>query len=105
MDQIKLVTEGWATPAHLARSFLDRWRGVKRVVGPFPLLLPTRSVHGVGLDAPILVVPIDAGLKVGDIRILQPGRFLTFPGARYVLEMPLASKPPPLGSTLELRHG
>lgn len=100
-----LATEGWSTPAHLARSFLDRWRGIKRVAGPFPLLLRTRSVHGLGLDAPIIVAPIDAGLKVGKIRILQPGRFITFPRARYVLEMPLGSKPPPLGSTLEMRHG
>lgn len=100
-----LVTEGWATRAHLARSFLDRWLGIRRVAGSKPVLIPTRSVHGFGLEAPLLVAVIDAGMRVGQVRALRPGGVLTFPTARYVLEMPMGSEPPPPGSVLELVRG
>ncbi len=52
------------------------------------LLLPrARSVHAVGMHTPITVVWLDAGLRVLEVRLLQPGR-LVLPRrrARHVLE-------------------
>jgi hypothetical protein len=68
-------------------------------------LLKTRSVHGFGLDAPLQIAAIDSHMEVYSLRRLRPGRVLFFPGARFVLELPLGADPPRLGSRLEIRIG
>ncbi|MBW3667322.1 MAG: hypothetical protein KY394_06985 [Actinobacteria bacterium] len=106
MDQITLVTEGWAAGrVFAARSFLDRWRGVKRLPDGSRLLLAARWVHGFGLRDPLVVAAIDAEMKVAEVRILRRGRLLSFPQARFLLEMPTGATPPPVGSVLEMRRG
>lgn len=64
------------------------------------LLLQTRSVHGIGLRAPVRAVAITTGMRVLAVRWLLPGRIIFFPRARFVLELPAWVTPPPVGATL-----
>jgi len=106
VDRVTLVTEGWASD-HVfeARSFLQRWRGLKGLPDGSRLLLAARSVHGFGLRGPHLVAAIGGDMKVSEVRVLEPGRVLSFPRARFILEMPMDGTPPPVGSMLELHRG
>ena len=106
MDRVTLVTEGWASyRVFAARSFLEKWRGVKGLPDGSRLLLATRSVHGFGLKSPLLVAAIGGDMKVSDVQVLEPGRVLFYPRARFILEMPIDGTLPPVGSVLELRRG
>lgn len=100
VDTISLVADGWAARGiRRARSFRERWRGIKPMPGS-GLLLETRSVHGFGLTAPVRAVAITPGMRVLAVRWLLPGRILFFPTARFVLELPAWQSPPIVGSTL-----
>lgn len=106
MDRVTLVTEGWTSqPVFAARSFLEKWRGVKALPGGSWLLMPAKSVHGFGLKETLLVAAIDGDMRVSDVRVLDPGRVLFFPRARLVLELPIDETAPPVGSVLELHRG
>lgn len=106
MDRVTLVTEGWASDGvFAASSFLERWRGVKGLPDGSRLLLTARSVHGFGLKSPLLVAAIGGDMRVSDVEILRPGRVLSYPRARFILEMPLEGTPPPVGSVLEIHPG
>lgn len=106
MDRVTLVTEGWASGrVFAAGSFLEKWRGVKGLPEGSRLILAARSVHGFGLKGPLLVAAMDDDMRVTDVQVLEPGRVLTFPRARFILEMPIEGDPPPVGAMLELRGG
>jgi hypothetical protein len=65
------------------------------------LLLASRAVHSVGMKEALWVAGLNRAGIVIDIRLLLPGRALRIPTADWILELPAALPPPPLGSTLE----
>lgn len=106
MDSISLVAEDWtAHDVGRARTFRDRWRGLKRTGRHRALLIPTWSVQGFGLRSPVLTVGISTSMRVTSVRLLRPGRILYFPGARFVVELPPDAEAPRIGSVVEIRHG
>ncbi len=78
-------------PVWLARSWSSRLVGVLgrqsvlRSGGCW--LLPCRSVHGIGLRAPLDCVFLDAEDRVVAVRRLRPGFALLMPGAHSVVEL------------------
>lgn len=84
-----------------ASTFSARWRGLRRRPGRFGLLIETRSVHTIGMPAPIWVVPIDPGGVVLCVKRLEPGRLFFRRQARWVLELPIGRVPPRTGVRLE----
>lgn len=66
------------------------------------LLITTRSVHGFGMDRPILAVGIDSGMSLIGSKLLRPNRMVVFPRARYVLEVPPGEYIPPVGTKVRI---
>lgn len=67
---------------------------------PRPLLVPTASVHGFWLPAPLRVVGIDHNRVVIQVRLLRRRRIVWVPGARWVLELPMSHGSPKAGDPL-----
>lgn len=106
MDSVSLAADGWTADCVLrARTFRERWRGVKSIPEDAVLLMKTRSVHGIGLRASLRVVAVSSGMQVYAVRWLHPGRVLFFPKARFILELPPEADTPPIGSRLEIGCG
>ena len=66
-------------------------------------LLATRSVHGFWLDEALWVVALDADLVVTGLSVLRRRRIVTVVDARWLLELPMARRPPPVGLRLTWR--
>ncbi|GIG19394.1 hypothetical protein Cch01nite_01180 [Cellulomonas chitinilytica] len=90
-----LVVDGRdVAPVVVADSYLARLRGMlgRRPLPPALLLVPARSVHGVGMREPLDVAAIDAAGSVLDVRVLRPfGLTPTIRGGTQVLEAPVGS--------------
>lgn len=106
MESVSLTGDGWTAHGVLrARSFRERWRGVKSIPEDAGLLLQTRSVHGFGMHTPLRVVAVTPRMRVYAVRRLLPRRVMFFLRARFVLELPLEADAPLIGSRLEIRSG
>lgn len=66
------------------------------------MLFATRSVHGFGMRHGLRLVVLDADLLVLAVTVLEPARIVWFPGAAFVLEMPLDHPSPPHGVKLSI---
>ncbi|MEE8405658.1 MAG: hypothetical protein V3S32_00745 [Acidimicrobiia bacterium] len=104
MDQVFL--QAGATrygPISEARTFRQRWRGLKGLPPGASVLIKTSSVHGFAVGTPFRAVGLTARFKVAATQVVKPGRIAKFPGCRYVLELPLGAEAPEPGVILELR--
>lgn len=101
MDAV-ISVGSWRLRARVALGFLGRWRGLRDQPLETCLLLRTRSVHGFGMDRDLLVVAIDAEMRILGSRVLHPNRLLWFADARYLLEMPLGLPVPEVGTLLSI---
>lgn len=95
-----ISTEWSSGPVAVAVTFRDRWRGLRPSPTGFGLLLKTRSVHSFGMRTDLLLVGIDGGGTVIDTRTLRPGRIVTLPAVRFILELEGDRSPPASGSVL-----
>lgn len=86
----------------VARSFWDRWRGLKRQRDDAALLIETSAINSRGMDRAFLAVGLDDGYSVTEVRVVEAGEFAWFAGTKFVLELPVESQPPSVGETLEL---
>jgi hypothetical protein len=66
------------------------------------MLIPGRSVHGIGMTEPLTVIGIDPSGRVVGIRPLRPGGVVVMLGARWLLEQPVASSVPGHGEVLSM---
>lgn len=83
----------------VARTFRERARGLVGRGGG--LLLPGRSVHGIGMRRPVWAVGLDGAGMVVAVALLRPGRVVTFPRPVVaVLELPASAVPPRPGDTV-----
>ena len=99
---IELFSAGWRSgPVVEARSFRSRWRGVKQAPDYAGILIPGRSVHGIGLRGPLLYVAIGAGGRVLATGRLEVNRFVTVRAAKEILELPLGRCLPSVGVVLD----
>ena len=104
MDRVALL--GWSSESGsvgYARSFRERWRGLKGMPEGSAILMKTRSVHGFGVKAPFRAVGLTSTFEVVKTREVKPWRVVNFTGCRYVLELPIDVEPPLTGETLEMR--
>jgi hypothetical protein len=76
-------------------SFVERWRGKRR--HRLPMIFRQSSVHGVGMDRPLVVVGIGADMRVVDVRTLRPRRLVWMKRARLLLEMEVTAALPSIG--------
>ena len=95
----------WSSEADRATTFIERFRGVRGGPAGASFLLETRSVHTIGLGRPIGVVVIDRGFRVIEAKTLARNRILYRLTARFMLELPAGTDPPPLHATLEIIDG
>ena len=84
----------------VAETFWERLRGVIGRSHTTALLLPTRSIHSIGVRRTLTVVALDAEFRVLAARRLKPGSVYAVAGARWMLELPGTLEPPPMGTTL-----
>lgn len=99
--QVVVRAGAWARRVEYADGFLARLLGVfSAPTGA--VLIPGRSVHGFGLRRPLWAVAVDEDGVVLEVRILNPLAVVVFRRARWMLELPLAELPPPIGDRLEL---
>ena len=99
---IELISGGWSSgPVVEARSFRSRWRGIKQAPDDTGILIPGRSVHGIGLCGPLLYVALGAGGEVVRTGRLEVNRFVTVRSAEEILELPLGRCLPSVGVVLD----
>ena len=89
-------------PISQARTFWQRWRGLKDLPAGASVLIKTSSVHGFAVGTPFQAVGLTARFQVTAAQVVKPGRIARFPWCRYVLELPLAAEAPEPGVMLEL---
>lgn len=78
--------------------FGERWRGLKSRRGA--MLFRTWSVHGFGMDRPVVVVAIDRHGRVIDVSTLRPRRIYFNPVARFLLELDTLLASPKVGAVV-----
>ncbi len=106
MDHVVLQGESinFEAVSH-ARTFRERWRGLKGLPAGSAVLMKTRSVHGFGVKTPFRAVGLTKTFVVVETHVVKPRRVVNFPGCRYVLELPVDLEAPQTGETLELKSG
>ncbi len=97
-NRIELQAPGWSSgPVLLARTVLQRWRGMRSVPLVNGVLLRTRSVHGFGLRDPIWAIGLTEAGTVRGAAVLSPGGLVLDRDAEWFLELPLTCRPPQPG--------
>lgn len=95
-------TSGWSSPPLLvARSRVQRWRGLRRRRHG-GLVLAGSRVHGRRMREPLRLIGVSS---VGEVRtcvVLLPGTFRHLDGSAYIIEVPLAARAPAIGTVLTL---
>lgn len=100
---VEASTRGWASPPLLvARSRLQRWRGLRPRPGDRGLVLAGSRVHGRRMREPLRLVGVSSDGRVTSSVVLLPGTFRRLDGSAYIIEMPLAAPAPAVGAVLDL---
>ena len=86
----------------VAHTLWQRLAGLRAAPEGWGLLLRGGAVHGHGLAAPIRLVALDGGWRVGATRWLEPRRFARLPAATWTLELPASAPPPQEGARLQI---
>jgi hypothetical protein len=86
----------------MARSFADRFLGVRRAPAGSVVVIRARSVHGFGLRQPLEVVGLDAEMRVVATSTLRPNRVIVLPSARMIVELPPGQPVPERGDLVEV---
>ena len=84
-----------ADPVLEPSTFVERWSGKR--CHRLPMIFRQSSVHGVGMDRPLMVVGIGTDMRVVDVRTLWPRRLVWMRGARILLEMETTAPVPSVG--------
>ncbi|MEX1135210.1 MAG: hypothetical protein WED83_10245 [Acidimicrobiia bacterium] len=102
MRRVRLATDGLASEAYRASTFIERFRGLRGGPDDARLLFETSSVHTLGMSRSICVVMIDHDLRVIRAQSLLPNRVTFEPTARFILELPLGAELPAIGASVEI---
>lgn len=103
MRTVRLSAEQWpGVVASRAVTFRDRFLGIKAGDSEGALLISARSVHSIGLHAPLQVVGLDNGMRVIETKTLRPNRVAYFGGASFILELEENATAPRQGTRLEV---
>ena len=106
MEVLSFETRDWQSgPVFSASTFLERWRGLKRLDRDASLIMRTSSVHGIGIVRPFRAVGLTKDFKVIGSQVVRPGRVVRFAECEWILELPEETTPPQPGSVLELVDG
>ena len=104
MREVRLSTTSWAASVSLAESFFERFTGIRHKHVSQGVMLPGTMFHTMGLSRPLEMVAIDRGGRVIETRTVQRNRFVAFPGASHVVELPGGSRLPHEGELLEVHR-
>ena len=104
MQRVALSTADWSASAYLARTFIDRLVGVWRTPEGSTVVLPVSSVHSFGRRQALVVVGLDAAMRVIGSRMLRPNRVIVLPGAQMVIERPAGASLPASGDRVEMSN-
>lgn len=99
---MELLVPGFG-PVRFAQGFAERWRGLRRSEPGAAIVIPGSSVHGFGMDRPLLVVALARDFEVMSSAVLRPNRLLWVRGARWMVELPEGTEAPAPGTRLS--HG
>ncbi len=100
---LRLVADGWQSPPlRLARTRLERIRGLAPYPGPFGILMPVRSIHGFGLRSEVEFVALDAIGVVTRTGTLHPRRIALCRGAHWIAELPSGTALPFRGNAVSV---
>lgn len=102
MEQVDLSSPGWQMSGLVARTFLDRFLGMRRAPPGSALVIRARSVHGFGIRHEIPVIGLDADMRVVSTRTLRPNRVIVVPSARLLVELPRGRPMPRIGDRVEV---
>lgn len=95
-----LTSPSGPVPADLCDRFVDRLRGL---LGSDPgriVVIPGSAVHGMGMRRPIRVIGLGPTGAVIGHRVLRPWRAIRIHGARWMVEGPLDTEVPAIGTRL-----
>lgn len=96
-----LHAPGWRSgPVLIAESFVDRLRGLVGRPEGLGIVIRGASVHGLGLRRPLWAVGLDGDGGVLSVALLRPRHLVCSRGAVHILELPLGTRPPTIGSTV-----
>ena len=102
---VEIAAPGWGPwPVLVARTRVERWRGLRPRAPGWGLVLAGRSVHGAGMREPLRVVSLDAAGRVRRAAVLLPGGLFWDAGARWIVELPMSRPVPPAGMALQVRR-
>jgi len=87
-----------------ARGFFEHLLGLRMLRPGDSLLLRRSSVHAIGITRPFRALGLSDDYVVMDVKTVRPWTIVRFPGCRYVLELPLDTDPPAVGSRLEVSN-
>ncbi len=90
-------------PVRAANGILERWKGLRGSQAGAALAIPGFSVHGFGMDRPLLVVALTRDFEVMTSVVMLPNRVVSVRGARWMVELPAGVEPPLPGT--RLTHG
>lgn len=100
--QCSLRTPSWRSgPLVVARTRRARRVGLKPAPGPLGLLIRCRSVHTVGMKAPLAIVALDGAGVVVWAGVVRPGRVVCPRRAVWFVET-LPGTLPRIGESAEL---
>lgn len=103
MEELRLSADDWDHgPVLEARSFVDRWRGLRGQEPGASMIFGTSTVHAFGLREPFWAVGLTGRGIVSEVKLVRPRRIVMFRNCRYVMELPLGVTPPPVGARLEV---
>lgn len=103
MESLRVSYDGWSLqPVFRARSFFERWRGLRGLGEGASMIIETSSVHAVGMRESFRAIGLSEDLVVAEIRLVRPWQAVRFPGCRYVMEMPIEEEAPRVGSRVEV---
>jgi hypothetical protein len=98
---VEAVGSGWRSgPLVVARSRVQRRRGLRPRSWGRGLVLAARSVHGFGMAEALGVVSLGPDDVVRRAGVLHPGRLFYDRGACWVIELPPGRLLPPPGMVL-----
>lgn len=111
MEIIEFSCGEWSSgPVGIARTFRERWKGLRPRPLGHGLMIQTSSIHTFGMRSPLCLVGLAAGQRILWSRLVVPRRVVGDRRVHWMLELDPGLGVPPSGATLERtgsvgRHG
>ncbi len=103
MDTVEIVAGEWRSgPVLVARSFMERWQGLRTHPAGRAMVLRTRSVTTMGMQRPIVWMALDRSKTIIGAGVARPGRIVFIRGAEHIVEFAVGRDLPPVGTSVSI---